>query len=420
MLRRLVVPALFAAGLTAVMAAPANADAVPPADDVASQLQDNHLFIEESTSDAFPQPEQDVLVQAAEDSDVPVYYVILPEDMLRSEESIEAFLNPIMDDVGDGVYAGFVGDQGYFVESPNLDQSAVNEIGSEAKANGNQNNVDTLAAVPDAAESQESSETASAVFGSVLLGLLVLAVAGGGYFLYSSKKKREAEKAKQLAEIKQMASEDIVRLGEDIAQLEIDLSAVDEDTRNDYEQAMNSYDQAKNLLDNIQEPEEIQQVTTALEDGRYYMVATRARMNGDPVPERRGPCFFNPQHGPSVQDVMWTPPGGSPRSVAACSTCAQAVQAGHDPDVRMVEVDGQRRPYYDAGPAYSPYAGGYFGMDMMMGMFSGMMMGSMMGSMMGGGMMGAGMDDMGGDMGGDFGGGDFGDFGGGDFGGFDF
>src|SRR5699024_5607515 len=172
----------------------------------------------------------------------------------------------------------------------------------------------------------------------------------------------------------------------------------------------------KSLLDTIQEPDQVRLVTGALEDGRYYMSATRARLNGEKVPERRGPCFFNPQHGPSTQDVTWSPPGGSPREVTACDQCAQAVRIGGQPDVRMVEVDGERRPYYDAGPAYSPYAGGYFGLNMMTGMFTGMMMGSMMGSMMGGGMMGAGAEDMG-DAGGDFGG-DFGDFG--DFGGFDF
>ncbi|RNL82357.1 chemotaxis protein CheA [Halostreptopolyspora alba] len=408
----MVIPALLSAGLTAVMAAPAAAD-TPSENEVANELQSDHLYIEESITDEFPEADQEVLVEAAEGAETPVYYVILPDGTFASQSSLNAFLEGVMDDVGDGVYAGFVGSQGYFVESPNLDDSAVQQIGTDAKSSGGGNQVDTLAAVPEAVESQEAGEAASATFGVLLLGLLAVGVVGGGFFLYQSKKKREAQKAKELAEIKQMANEDVVRLGEDIAQLDVDLSAVDEATRTDYSNAMDSYDRAKRSLDTITEPEQIQEVTNALEDGRYSMVATRARLNGEPVPERRQPCFFNPQHGPSEQDVMWAPPGGTSRSVPACSNCARAVLSGHDPDVRMVEVDGERRPYYDAGPAYAPYAGGYFGMDMMMGMFSGMMMGSMMGAMMGGGMMG-------GDMGGDMGGGDFGDFGGGDFGGGDF
>ncbi|MFC4566067.1 chemotaxis protein CheA [Nocardiopsis mangrovi] len=419
MLRRLVTPALLTAGFSVVMAAaPAFADA-PAAGDVAGDLRDDHVFIEESISDVFPQAEQDVLVQAAENSEVPVYYVLLPDGTFSSESALEAYLDPIMDDVGDGVYAGFVGSEGYFVRSPDLDASALESIQQDAYTEGGGNQIDTLASIPDAAAAEQSADAASGVFGGVLVALLVLAVAGGGFFLYNSKKKREAKEAKELAEIKQMATEDVVRLGEDIARLEIDLAKVDDPTRADYTHAMDSYDRAKATLDNIRAPEEIQQVTTALEDGRYYMVATRARMSGDTVPERRKPCFFNPQHGPSQRDVQWAPPGGSPRSVPACPACSQAVLSGYDPDVRLVEVNGERRPYYDAGPAYAPYAGGYFGTDMMMGMFTGMMMGSMMGSMMGGGLMGAGMGDVGagGDFGGDVGGGDFG---GGDFGGFDF
>nr|WP_246437267.1 chemotaxis protein CheA [Lipingzhangella halophila] len=408
----MVIPALLTAGLTVVLAAPAAADA-PGESEVASQLKSDHLYIEESITEEFPEADQDVLVEAAEGAETPVYYVILPDGTFASESSLDAFMEGVMDDVGDGVYAGFVGDQGYFVESPNLDESAVREIGTEAKSEGNGNQIDTLAAVPDAVESHEAGEAASATFGMLLLGLLAVGVVGGGFFLYQSKKRRDAQKAKELAEIKQMASEDVVRLGEDIARLDVNLSEVDEATRTDYTNAMDSYDRAKASLDTITEPEQIQQVTNALEDGRYYMVATRARLNGEPVPERRQPCFFNPQHGPSEQDVNWSPPGGTSRSVPACAACARAVRSGHDPDVRMVEVDGERQPYYDAGPAYAPYAGGYFGMNMMAGMFTGMMMGSMMGGMMGGGMMG-------GDMGGDFGGGDFGDFGGGDFGGGDF
>ncbi|WP_239648789.1 chemotaxis protein CheA [Nocardiopsis chromatogenes] len=424
MLRRLLVPALFTAGLSVAVAAPAAAAAAPDAGETAQDLKSDHVYIDEGVLEGENPPgqaEQDALVSAAEsaDTETPVYLIMLPSDTFQSQVALEGYMDEVMAETGDGVYAGFHGDtpQDSFLYSPNLDQSELNQISSNMPSAPTP--VDALAAIPDAVAEQEGDAAASGMFGAAFLGILVLAVAGGGYFIYSSRKKRAAEKAKQLAEIKQMAQEDVVRLGEDIARLEIDMSQVDEATRTDYGHAMDSYDRAKATLDGIREPQDIQQVTNALEDGRYYMVATRARMNGDPVPDRRQPCFFNPQHGPSEQDVQWAPPGGAVRAVPACAVCTRAVLSGHDPDVRLVEVDGERRPYYDAGPAYAPYAGGYFGMSMMMGMFSGMMMGSMMGSM-----MGAGMGDMGGDMGGgeDLGGGDFGgDFGGDmDFGGFDF
>ena len=110
------------------------------------------------------------------------------------------------------------------------------------------------------------------------------------------------------------------------------------------------------------------------------------------MPERRAPCFFNPQHGPSVRDVRWAPPGGAPRDVPACAADAQRVEQGFDPHVREVMIDGQRRPYYDAGPAYAPYAYGYYGGfgDVMTGMLVGTMLGSMIGGGFGFGGFGAG------------------------------
>ncbi|GAA1115926.1 hypothetical protein GCM10009642_62690 [Nocardiopsis metallicus] len=423
MLRRLVTPTVLAAGLAAGMvtaaAVPAAADTqteAPQTQDIVAELENDGVFIDPSI-DGVPAADEAALEAAAAGSDTPVYYVFLPSEVATSQAGVNAVMEPVMAEVGDGAYGVLGGSENFYVTSPNLENTdAIREL-SLREGGDTPNPIDTLVAMPDAVETTETASEAPAGGGGsglVLLAILAIIVAAGGWYVYNSRKKREAEKAKQLEEIKQMATEDVVRLGEDVARLEIDLSKVDEATRSDYSRAMDSYDQAKSLLDTIQEPEQVKMVTGALEDGRYYMTATRARMNGDPVPARRGPCFFNPQHGPSSEDVTWAPPGGSPRSVTACPVCAQAVRTGGQPDVRMVEVDGERRPYYDAGPAYSPYAGGYFGMNMMMGMFTGMMMGSMMGSMMGGGMMGAG-EDMG-DAGGDFdGGGDFGDFGGFDF-----
>ena len=40
---------------------------------------------------------------------------------------------------------------------------------------------------------------------------------------------------------------------------------------------------------------------------------------------------------------------------------AERVRAGAEPDSRMVMVGAQRVPYYAGGPAYQPYARGYFG-----------------------------------------------------------
>ncbi|HEY7483413.1 MAG TPA: hypothetical protein VH912_03035 [Streptosporangiaceae bacterium] len=286
-----------------------------------------------------------------------------------------------------------------------------------------------------AADKSKSSTTTSLV----ILGVLVLIAVGVVGLIFSARRRRREREAQQMADLKQSVQEDITLLGEDIDELDLNLTdpQLDPAAREEYTHAMDSYDAAKAAVDAARRPSDMQNVTKALEDGRYYMTAVRARLAGDPIPERRPPCFFNPQHGPSVQDVTWAPPGGAPRSVPACADDAARVLRGEDPDARLVSVGGHRRPYWDAGPAYAPYAGGYYsgfgGGDLLGGILIGTALGSMFGGGWGwGGGYGGGFDGGGGgggDMGGfggdggDIGGGwDFGggDFGGGDFGGGDF
>lgn len=285
-----------------------------------------------------------------------------------------------------------------------------------------------------------AKKSGSATAGYVVLAILVLIVAGVvGLVLFARRRRRERE-ARELAELKQNVYEDVTRLGEDITALNLDVRDPNlaPETRADYERAMDSYDRAKAAVDQARKPADMHKVTEALENGRYHMTAVRARLDGRPVPEKRPPCFFNPQHGPSVQDVSWAPPGGAPRSVPACAADAQRVLAGEDPDARLVTVGGYRRPYWDAGPMYAPYAGGYYSGFGGGGLLGGLLVGTALGSMFGGGFGGfggyaAGNDnwgggdggwgdggDGGGDGGFDIGGGDFGGFDGGDFGGGDF
>ena len=78
------------------------------------------------------------------------------------------------------------------------------------------------------------------------------------------------------------------------------------------------------------------------------------------MPELRVPCFFNPQHGPSVVDVMWTQPGRGTRRVPACSQDAARVANHEAPEVRKVRIGSRMVPYWEAGAAYLPYGQGYF------------------------------------------------------------
>ena len=283
--------------------------------------------------------------------------------------------------------------------------------------------------------------------------LLVLLVIGVGIYLVqrqaatTRQRALEERQAVDLAAVRRVAEEDVTRFGEELQRLDTEVltTSLDEAARQDYQRALDSYESAKESLGLVTRSEEIKHVTQALEDGRYAAACVLARAEGRPLPTRRPPCFFNPAHGPSTTDIDWAPPGGQQRQVPVCAADADRVAQGAEPDIRTVRQGAGRVPYWQGGPAYSPYASGYFGGYAMSGLVPGFLLGSMLtggwggdasadtgdaGSDSGdGGDTGDGGDggDTGGDMGGDSGGGDFGggDVGGGgfdfgDFGGFDF
>ena len=249
----------------------------------------------------------------------------------------------------------------------------------------------------------------------LLIGLPVGAIALGR----RRQRKRQEEYARaELEEVKGVAREDLVALGDDIRALDLDVQMPDADPegKQHYGQAVERYTEAEQALDGVRRPEDIERVTSALEEGRWAMTAAKEELAGRAAPERRPPCFFDPRHGPSVAEVEWAPPGGGPRPVPVCAADLQRIEDGLEPESRQVPMDGQMVPYWAAGPAYMPWAGGFFGGGLLPGLFIGSMLGGGFGMFGGGDASAAGGEFGGGDFGGDlgdFGGGDFGDFGGG-------
>src|SRR3954454_18757487 len=193
----------------------------------------------------------------------------------------------------------------------------------------------------------------------IVIGALLLARA---ISRSNDRKALERRRGVELESVLRVADEDVTRFGEELQRMDTDLLAEprDEEARQDYQRALDSYESAKVSLERVREPEDIRHVTEALEDGRYAVACVKARTSGQPLPVRRPPCFFNPAHGPSTTDIEWAPPGGQPRKVPVCGADADRVAQGAEPDVRTVPQGMGRVPYWQGGPAYSPWASGYF------------------------------------------------------------
>lgn len=204
---------------------------------------------------------------------------------------------------------------------------------------------------------------------SLISLLILLAIGGMIWSAVQGQRQQRALQRRQAAELetamttsRRAAEEDVTRFGEELQSLDSQVAGHPLDTgmRQDYERALDAYDNAKGSLAAVQRPEDIRHVTEILEDGRYAIACVNARVEGRPLPAKRPPCFFNPAHGPSTQNVLWTPPGGTARDVPACAADAERVLAGADPYIRTVQVGAQRVPYWQGGPAYAPWAQGYY------------------------------------------------------------
>ncbi len=367
----------------------------------------------------------------------PIYVALLPRSVRSSSSGVRGALRDLIQELRrDGTYVVVSG------TSLQTNSNTVRGVGGLAtqaiQSQGAQgvnavltDFVDRVGGRMDRAVGPARPSNGNGDGGSSGAGLLLiggLAVGAGGLAVASRRRRRKADVA-ELEEVKDNVRDDLVALGDDIRLLDIDmeLDTTPKPAKEAYGQAVGAYERAEQTWEMARSPEDLEPVGSALEEGRYSMVVAKSLVEGRQPPERRPPCFFDPRHGPSTQDVEWAPPYGEPRLVPACQADAVRLESGEDPRVRELMVNGMRTPYYNAGPAYAPFAGGFYG-----GFGGGLLPGLLIGSMLGGGMgmgMGAGTaygdgggwgSDFGGGGGGDFGGGGFGGGGGGDFGGGDF
>jgi uncharacterized membrane protein YgcG len=262
--------------------------------------------------------------------------------------------------------------------------------------------------------------SASHALRNVLIVLGILVVIGLlGFFVILRPIRRRRQQ--ELKDAKLAAQDDLIALSTGLTDRDSDVSIQNNpEAAEEQAAALAAYDRGTAALDAARSVKDMGAVSRAIAAGQYHLASADALAAGQPRPERRPACFFDPRHGMSVRDVHWTPADGGPgRTVPACSDCARKVDNDIEPELRNVEVNGTPVSYVNAGFAPSYWGGFGFGP----GLFTGFLLGEALSPFpFGGGYYDNGPGYGNGDQGGDFGGGDFGggDFGGGDFGGGDF
>jgi hypothetical protein len=198
----------------------------------------------------------------------------------------------------------------------------------------------------------------------VLIAVVLVALAGraAGRSL-GARRELRLQASDHLRLSRKAADEDVTVFGEELTELHFETLSTDLDVemRRDYQQALDSYERAKELVGTASSGEDVRSVTSMLEDGRFAQACLLARRDGDPLPDRRPPCFFNPAHGPARTDVMWAPPGGVAREIPVCPVCSHRLEEGQVPEIRLVRLGNRRVPWFTSGPAYESWALGYYG-----------------------------------------------------------
>lgn len=178
----------------------------------------------------------------------------------------------------------------------------------------------------------------------------------------SARRADRRAQAEILEEMRRLANEDVTVFGEQLQRLGDTVAGrtIDHDAERDYQTALDAYERGKWDAPRMQDPDEISRLVDTLAKGRYALACVHARINGRPLPEHRVPCFFNPQHGPSTRDVMWTSARHGTRSVPACTRCATQLASRERPEVLTVNMGSRAVPYWEAGATLNPYSRGYF------------------------------------------------------------
>jgi hypothetical protein len=438
---RRTLPRLLSGLFLAVLALAAAAAFIPrPAhaagglDAVADALKKSPVYVDPRVRAQLPEADAEALAKKIRDADRPVFVAVLPA---TAEFPPQTLLQDLRTKVGvTGVYAVHLGATGFNAgaDPRAMSHNAVTNLKSAVKHShpGDAKGIVTDFAEQAAAQAKghapdswSGGSGGGSGTGLLIGGAVVVAGGVGAYALFRrAKKKREERERAELDALRVVVDEDITAFGEALEHLDFSPAepGADDAMRRDYSGALDAYESAKTKMAAARRPEDVRAVTEVLEDGRFALATLAARRGGTPLPERRVPCFFDPRHGPSTVDVQWAPPGGAARAVPACAADAAQLADGHEPMSRTVQTDNGPQPYWNAGPAYSPWAGGYFGGGMLTGLVAGTMLGSLISAPSA--FAGSPAPDLGAE-GGDVSGADFnaadfsGGFGGGDLGGGD-
>jgi len=303
------------------------------------------VYVESSQRSLVPDQEAARLAERVEGHDPAIHIAVVPAAALGStgsrEQAARAYVDQVVDlQREDGIYLVVFGGAITWGSAVGVDTPIAGILTDELDKHSRSDPVGLLDGVLDELDVQGSPGGGVPAWLWAVVVVLVSLV--GGWFglrwwrgrpgkdegpaLYRPSYQVLPDEADTVDERRALAREDVTRLGEELDAADVRLDGVD--TGADVQAALDAYADAGRVVDGELNDEQLREVRATVEYGRWRLACAQALVAGTPKPPRRALCFFDPAHGTSVSDWMYTPPGGKAREIPVCAACQTRLAGG--------------------------------------------------------------------------------------------
>lgn len=202
---------------------------------------------------------------------------------------------------------------------------------------------------PGTTTSGSSGSPASSGKGGLIFLLFVVGLALVVVYAIRRGKKSDAQiHERRLTEARSEIQSQIDAVANQILELadQVQVASNDQATTY-YRDASATFDSVKDTFDGATTLQELEGISSRLDQARWQLEAADAVTEGRPVPpepeERRTACFFDPTHKGGTEEATITTPAGS-QTVSVCRSCAERLRKGDAPTPRSVPVGGRKVP----------------------------------------------------------------------------
>lgn len=303
------------------------------------------VYVEPSQKALVSEKDTAELTERVSGHDPAIHIAVVPAAVLNDgsgDNSVAAhkYVDTVVDlQKADGIYLVVFGGAITWGSAVGVDTPIADILTDELGKHSRSDPVGTLNGVLDQLGVQKAPHGKPGWLWPLLIALLVLVVAGLGLWWWRSRRGKDEgpalyrpsyevlpDEVDTVQERRATAREDVTRFGEELDAADVRLEGVDNAT--DVQAAMDAYADAGRVVDGEPDDDKLREVRATVEYGRWRLACAQAKVAGTPAPARRAACFFDPAHGTSVTDWMYTPPGGRPREIPVCNACRDRLSGG--------------------------------------------------------------------------------------------